>query len=174
MAQIFIGIGSNISREQHIIAGVRALVLAFGQLHISRVYESAAIGFDGSSFLNLVVGVEVELTVEQVVNTLKAIEDNNGRVRDGSCGGWRTLDLDLLLYNNLVCQTPAQLPRAEILKNAFVLWPLSELAGQKTHPIAQQSYAKLWQNYDKSKQALHAIEFDWPDDINSELINFSD
>jgi 2-amino-4-hydroxy-6-hydroxymethyldihydropteridine diphosphokinase len=69
--------------------------------------------------------------------------------------------LDLLLYDDLVIEKPAQLPRDEITKNAFVLWPLSQIAPKLKHPILQKSYQELWQFYDKSSQQLHIINNCW-------------
>jgi len=76
----------------------------------------------------------------------------------------RTLDLDLLLYDDLIInQGGLQIPRDEITKNAFVLWPLAELDPAYRHPLNGQSMAKLWGNYDKSSQALWPIELLFPD-----------
>ncbi len=82
----------------------------------------------------------------------KTIEDRHGRVRDGEkfCG--RTLDLDLLTYDQCVCQQPIELPRGEITENAFVLWPLAEIAPTVIHPLTGQSYAALWQQYQKPQK----------------------
>jgi 2-amino-4-hydroxy-6-hydroxymethyldihydropteridine diphosphokinase len=73
----------------------------------------------------------------------------------------RTLDLDLLLYDDLIIDSPAQLPRNEIDKNAFVLWPLSEVAPMLLHPIIKQNYYTLWQNYDKNHQQLKIVANCW-------------
>jgi 2-amino-4-hydroxy-6-hydroxymethyldihydropteridine diphosphokinase len=70
----------------------------------------------------------------------------------------RTLDLDLLFFDDLVCEKPAQLPRDEITKNAFVLWPLAEIASDFMHPTVNQTIGQIWQNYDKTKQKLWQVE----------------
>ncbi|WP_416305508.1 2-amino-4-hydroxy-6-hydroxymethyldihydropteridine diphosphokinase [Neptunicella sp. SCSIO 80796] len=161
MAQIYISLGSNIERHQHITAGLDALEQAFSTIQISSVYESEAVGFAGSHFYNLVAAASTSMSAEQVVQVLKQIEDNNGRVRGGKKFSPRTLDLDLLLYDDLVCEQPVQLPRNEILFNAFVLLPLAEIAADSIHPIKQVNYATLWQQYDKSQQNLWPVEFKW-------------
>ena len=162
MALIYISVGSNIDREQYVRAGVRKLAEHFGALTLSSVYESEAVGFNGDPFYNLVVGVETTLSLTECVRLLKEIEDQFGRVRGAEkfCG--RTLDLDLLTYDQLVCELPVQLPRGEITDNAFVLWPLAEIAAEQIHPLTQQNYATLWQNYCKS-QKLWPIDFSWSD-----------
>ena len=72
------------------------------------------------------------------------------------------MDLDLLLYDDLVLDNNGlKLPREEILKNAFVLWPLAEIAPQRVHPVAGRSYAELWADFDKSRETLAPIDYDF-------------
>ncbi len=158
MARIYISVGSNIEREANIRGAVRELAQVFGPLLLSSVYESEAVGFVGDAFYNLVVGADTHLDVAAVVSLCKQIEDNYGRVRDGVkyCG--RSLDLDLLTYDQLICVEPVELPRAEILHNAFVLQPLAELAPDTLHPSLQQRYAALWQAY-QVPQKLWIVPF---------------
>ena len=163
MAVIFISLGSNIDRQQHINAGLSALKAAFDELAISRVYESESVGFEGSDFDNLVARAQTDMSIEAVIQHLKKIEDVNGRIRGDKKFAPRTLDLDLLLYDNVVCQQPVELPRGEILHNAFVLWPLSELAGDLLHPAVKLSYETLWAQFDKSSQQLWPVNFVWED-----------
>jgi len=162
MPVIYISLGSNIDREQNTRSGVQALRDAFGELELSSVYESEAVGFEGDAFYNMVIACSVDVPVMQVNRILRDIEDSYGRDRSGPKFSSRTLDLDLLLYDDLVIeQDGLVLPRGEILKNAFVLWPLAEIAPDLVHPLAGKSYAQLWQAFDKSKESLHPIEFDF-------------
>ena len=108
----------------------------------------------------MVVGVQTELSVTQLSDVLKQIEDDNGRVRTGPKYSPRTLDIDILTYGDFVgVEAGVELPRAEITQNAFVLLPLSELAPQILHPQLKKSYANLWRDYDKNIQSLWAIDF---------------
>lgn len=159
--RIYIGLGSNIDRESSFLASVDALVSAFGTLSLSRVFESEAVGFDGDNFYNMVVAASTDKSLQQVCASLRAIEIALGRAPDAKKFSSRNADLDLLLFGDLVCDTPLVLPRQEITENAFVLWPLAELAGDLTHPGSADSYAALWQNYNKSAQQLWPVEFDW-------------
>jgi 2-amino-4-hydroxy-6-hydroxymethyldihydropteridine diphosphokinase len=158
---IYISVGSNVEREQHVRAGLQAMYLAFGELSLSSVYESEAVGFSGSHFYNLVVRAHTSQTVQQVCARLKKIEEENHRVRGDKKFAPRTLDLDLLLYDELVDDSLVELPRAEILFNAFVLQPLAEIAANEIHPLVGNTYQSLWNDYDKSKQKLWPIEFIW-------------
>jgi 2-amino-4-hydroxy-6-hydroxymethyldihydropteridine diphosphokinase len=165
MAQIFISLGSNIDREYHVKNGLISLATAFDipfeKLQLSSLFECEAIGFDGPIFYNMVVGINCQHTVEQVTVMLREIEFNHGRDHNAIKFSPRTLDLDLLLYDNLIINQPAQLPRDEITKNAFVLWPLSQLAPTLLHPVLHQNYQSLWQNYNKNSQKIDIVENCW-------------
>lgn len=158
MAQIFISLGSNADREFHIRQALHELTAVFGPLQLSRLYESESVGFAGDAFYNMVVAANTNLSIADCVQVFKAIEDRYGRIRDASRYSGRTLDLDLLLYDQVICEAPAQLPRDEILDNAYVLLPLAEIAPELIHPVVQQSYLQLWQQYKKS-QKLWPIPF---------------
>ncbi|MCL1073852.1 2-amino-4-hydroxy-6-hydroxymethyldihydropteridine diphosphokinase [Shewanella dokdonensis] len=161
MSRIFISLGSNIEPARYLQAGLLELQTIFGELSCSPVYESESVGFNGSNFLNMVVSLQTEMPVAAVVACFKAIELRHGRLPGAKKFAPRTLDLDLLLYDAQVCQTPVVLPRAEILTNAFVLWPLAELAPTLVHPIAGKSYAQLWDEYDKTRQKLWPVAVDF-------------
>jgi len=160
MAWVYISLGSNIDRELLTRSGVAALRQQFGELLLSSVYKSEAVGFEGEDFYNMVIGLQTTDDVQSVFQTLRQIEDEHGRDRSGPRFSSRTLDLDLLLYDDLILhQDKLQIPRDEILERAFVLWPLAEIAGERVHPIAGQSYAQLWNAFDKCKEVLEPISF---------------
>ena len=162
MARIYISLGSNIDRDRNTRAGVRALRQRFGELELSSVYESEAVGFDGDAFYNMVIACEVDEDVHSINRALAEIEDAHGRDRSGPRFSSRTLDLDLLLYDDLVLdENGLKLPREEILKNAFVLWPLAEIAPQRVHPVMGRTYAELWEHFDKSRETLAPIDYDF-------------
>jgi len=160
MAQVYLSLGSNIERESYIRAALDALEAHFGKVSVSSVYESEAVGFEGSHFYNLVVGLQTDLPVGVLNAQIKQIEDANGRRRDEPRFSARTLDIDILTYDDLCGEIEGvQLPRDEIVKNAFVLWPLAEVAGEALHPVLKQPYAELWKQYDKASQKLWVVPF---------------
>jgi len=161
MSRIYISIGSNIEAEKHVRLAVAELRQHYAEVLLSSVYESEAVGFDGDNFLNMVAGVDTEESVQAVSAVLHDIEDRHGRLRDGPRFSARTLDLDLLLYDDLITDEDGlQIPRDEITKNAFVLWPLAELDPDFRHPLNGLTMGELWQNYDQSSQRL------WPLDLS--------
>lgn len=165
MASVYVSIGSNIDRERNIRSGLRMLNRYFGALQLSSLYDSEAIGFDGAAFYNLVAGFETSLAVAELVARLRDIEDAHLRRRDGPRFSSRTLDIDLLLYDDLIIDTgEIRLPRAEILYNAFVLAPLAEIAPQLQHPLTGQDYATLWRQFDHDSQHLTRLDLSLMDD----------
>lgn len=159
MPRIYISIGSNIDPERNVAEAVRALREHFAEIVVSPVYESEAVGFSGSNFLNLVVGASTHYDVLEVNRLLHKIEDDYGRDRTGQRFSSRTLDLDLLLYDDLVLhQDGLDIPREEITHNAFVLWPLADIAPEIMHPEKNQTIASLWQDFNKQSQKLWPVE----------------
>ena len=161
MPRVFVSIGSNIDRELHIRAALRSLRDRFGQLIVSRVFESEAVGFSGDNFLNLVVGFDTEDSVWDVVAGLRDIETAHARDRRLPRFSPRTLDLDLLLYGDLVMEERGiKLPREEITRYAFVLGPLAEIAGEMRSPRCGRRFVDLWREFDQTSQAM------WPVSIH--------
>ena len=161
--KILISVGSNIERARHTREGVAALKTHFKDVQCSSVYESEAVGFDGETFFNLVVSAFTDLGVAQVNDRLKAIERDHGRTHSEKKFCSRTLDLDLLTFNNVVTSQPVTLPREEILYNAFVLRPLAELVPDDIHPAENKTYQYLWQQFENKDQPLWPVVFDWRD-----------
>ena len=161
MARVFVGTGSNENREENIRSGISALRELFGELTISTVYRNEAIGFDGDDFYNFVVAFDTDMDVTAIYHALRKIEDAHGRDRSQPKFSPRTLDLDLLLYDDLVIENDMyQLPRDDILKYAFVLKPLAEIAPAIKHPVLERSYDELWQEFDQTGQHMQAVQLD--------------
>ena len=144
-ATVYVSLGSNVERDRNIRLAIKEMRTTFGDLRLSPVYESASVGFDGSDFLNLATGFETENDVSDVVEELRAIEERLGRDRSQPRFSPRPIDLDILTYDDLVMDEPGlQIPRHEILQNAFVLKPLCDIAPDTLHPVVKQDYQSLW------------------------------
>ena len=158
--QVFLSLGSNINREDNIRGGLDALETLFGEVALSPVYESEAVGFDGEPFLNLVAEIHTDMPVGELAQALRDIEAAHGRTRSEKKFSSRTLDIDILTYGTAVGEIDGiSLPRDEILKHAFVLKPLAHIAAQCLHPLKQTSYAELLELLDMSAQKLWQVPF---------------
>lgn len=157
-----ISLGSNINREKNIPSSLIALANEFGVLKISSIYETEPVGFTGSNFFNLIAIFNSDLPVKTIGKTLKRIETEHGRVHGGNKFEARTLDLDLILYGDLILsEGRLQIPRDEIIRYAFVLEPLAEISPDLRHPETHIRYAELWENFDKSnlrQQKTNALD----------------
>ncbi|MGB9428395.1 MAG: 2-amino-4-hydroxy-6-hydroxymethyldihydropteridine diphosphokinase [Gammaproteobacteria bacterium] len=157
MTEVFVGIGSNVEPERRVREAVRGLRQRFGVLRVSPVYRNPAVGFKGDDFLNLAVKFESNQNAASVHAALDEIELQCGRTRGGPRFAPRTLDLDLLLYGDLISESPLKLPRREILKYAYVLKPLTDLAPERRHPLTGRSFAEHWRAFDAAGQPLVAV-----------------
>lgn len=160
-ARAYVSIGSNINREGNIRFGIKELRSHYGQLILSSVFESESVGFQGENFYNLVVGFDTKESAQAIAQVLHNIEQACGRKRSHSRFSSRILDLDLLLYDNLVINALGlQVPRQDVLDYAFVLQPLAEIAPHRHHPIVDKSYADLWSAFDNSSKCLWTVNLE--------------
>lgn len=163
--KVYVSIGSNIDREAMIRSCIKSLEQHFGVIQHSSVYDSISVGFEGDNFLNMVVSFEAEDHVA-LVNTLREIEQAHGRDRTEKKYASRTLDLDLLLFGQLDLNDQGyNVPRDEILKYAFVLGPLAELAPDEIHPLTRKTFADMWSEFCVERpteaDSIWPISFDW-------------
>ena len=159
MTRVYVSVGSNEQAGFHVAQALDEMSARFAPLDISPVYESVAVGFDGDNFLNLVVGFDTSLNLDELDQELDRIEQNCGRVRGQQRFSSRTMDLDLLLYGDLVRHDKKwDIPRREITEYAFVLKPLSQLAPAQLHPELKVSYSHLWESGDFSDQDLWEVK----------------
>jgi 2-amino-4-hydroxy-6-hydroxymethyldihydropteridine diphosphokinase len=162
VARVYFSIGSNQDPARHIGLAVREIEDRFGQVDISPVYRNKAIGFDGEDFLNLVVGLDTDKSVIDVCHEIGAIHELAQRSLEKRKFVSRTLDIDLLLYAQLVTAgPPMKLPRVDVLKYAFALKPLADIAPDECHPETGMTFAEHWKDMDPSTHPLTVVQIDF-------------
>ena len=110
----------------------------------SSIYKTPAEGFVGEDFLNRVCKFETEMNPYEIRGLLKQIEENMGRTKEQKGMSNRVIDLDLILYGDLIINDQElELPSLDIEKYKFVLEPLSEIAPTFIHPVLDKSYLDL-------------------------------
>ena len=163
MVKVYVGIGSNIDREKNIPGGLKALAERFGKLFISPVYQCKSFGFDGDDFFNLVAAFITFKEINDVIAEIKDIEYAFGRTRKETRYSSRTLDIDLLLYGDVVSEQ-FDVPRKDIEKYIFVLKPLYDLNPYLVHPVTGKTIADLWQGFDKTDHMLTEVNVELGND----------
>ncbi|MBI3336920.1 2-amino-4-hydroxy-6-hydroxymethyldihydropteridine diphosphokinase [Candidatus Peregrinibacteria bacterium] len=148
MTDVFIGIGSNIDASKNIQRAIDMLRKTFPDIQFSSTYKTAARDFeDQEDFLNAVAFVKTDMDPHDILRSLQNIEHVLGKATPFKFGP-RTLDLDLLLYNDQIIQDPQLIvPHPRMYQRRFVLEPLCELiSSTKKHPVLQRSWKELLSN----------------------------
>jgi len=159
MSTAYLGLGSNIDARKNIATGITGLRERFGRVDLSPIYQTPAFGFEGEDFINLAARIETEMSPLELKEFLQALEDLHQRNRDAPKFSDRTLDIDILLYDDLYVISPAlSLPRGEILSAAHVLKPLADLAPDLLHPVCRKTISELWNAFPQQTTKLTRIE----------------
>jgi 2-amino-4-hydroxy-6-hydroxymethyldihydropteridine diphosphokinase len=158
MADVYVAAGSNVEPAKNLARALDELEEEFGALAVSPAYRNPPVGFAGEDFINLVVGFRTADTPGQVKEKLERIEANCGRPRDAPKWAPRTMDLDMLMYDQLVSDVPGLiLPRPDLLRRAFMLKPLADLAPGLMHPTQHRTIGELWVQFPAADQSFVAV-----------------
>ena len=150
MSLLHLNIGSNQDRRNNIRLAIDQLQPVFNKITISSIFESPSEGFEGNNFYNVGVNVETNKSASEVIDFLHRIEDSLGRNRELPKFSSRIIDLDLVLYDDLIDEK-LNIPRKDILKYAFVLAPLFELNPEGIHPEIKVPYSSLWEDFQSNQ-----------------------
>ena len=161
MPTAYLSLGSNQSALEHLPRALRELRARFGELRVSPLYRTPAVGFDGPDFYNAAVILESDLEPVALDAWLHALEDAHDRRRDVPRFSDRPLDIDIVFYDQRVLRGPGHLeiPRPE-LRHAFVLKPLQDLAPDFAVPGDGRTLAALWAAH--PEHATPPAALDWP------------
>jgi 2-amino-4-hydroxy-6-hydroxymethyldihydropteridine diphosphokinase len=158
MTAVFVAAGGNIAPLEKLQLAAAELRAAFPDSRFSPWYQNKAAGFTGEDFVNFVVGFSTQDPVEHVLAVLHRIESLCGRARDAPRWAPRAMDLDILLFGDLIRnEARLVLPRPDLLKRAYMLGPLADIAPEYIHPLAGLSIAELWRRFDQAEHPLHRL-----------------
>jgi len=156
---VYVAAGSNIEPLKNLRFAIDALRAHYGALKLSSAYRNKAVGFEGADFVNMAVGFKTEESVDEVLARLHVIEEACGRPREAPRWAPRAMDLDVLMYDALVCEKPGlTLPRPDLLKRPYMLGPLAEIAPDLKHPTAEHTMAELWAAFDSAAHPLQKVQ----------------
>jgi 2-amino-4-hydroxy-6-hydroxymethyldihydropteridine diphosphokinase len=154
--QAYIGIGSNQGKKKQNYLEALTRIAKIPKTRITRessLYESEPLGESREWYVNGVIQLETECVPELLLKKLKSIERVMGRKKVRKRWGARTIDLDILLFDNLKLeQRNLKLPHPEMQNRKFVLIPLSEIAPQIVHPALGMTISQLMVNVKDDKK----------------------
>jgi 2-amino-4-hydroxy-6-hydroxymethyldihydropteridine diphosphokinase len=158
MPRVFVAAGSNVEPERNLAKAAAALAQEFPDIELSPWYRNKAVGFEGDDFINFVVGFSTDLSLHAVREKLREVEALCGREPGAHKWAPRSMDLDMLLYGDLVHDEPGlHLPRPDLLKRPFMLGPLADLVPDLPHPTANATIGELWQRFDRAAHPMTRV-----------------
>ncbi len=164
MPEVYVAAGSNVRPRDNLRRVLAILRRSWPDMRVSRAYANPAVGFQGDDFVNLVMGFETDEPLDAVLARLHAAEAACGRPREAPKWAPRSMDLDVLLYGDMVGEFPgAVLPRPDLLRRAYMLGPLAELAPEVEHPTLHRSIRDLWEGFDRDAHVMRAVDIEGVD-----------
>jgi len=160
---VFFSIGSNVNPEANVQFAWSEIDQIFEIKQVSSVYKNKSVGFEGDYFLNMVLKLSTTRSPYEIVEELNRIESTAGREIGKGTFDSRTLDIDMILYGDLVDpEEPLKLPRKDIDLYSFVIGPLAEIEPRGIHPVSGKSFIELWEGFNQEAFPLErtSIRFD--------------
>lgn len=168
LTKVYLGVGSNLDRDNAILFAKEQLSKLFSNFVMSSVWQSRAIREAEPDYYNMVVGGETELSLEELLAEIEKIENKAGTelmFHNGTNFGLkRRLDIDILLFGNLVTTTPCKVPRHDIQDYPFVLCPLCEIDNTIVHPLLNIAISEIWTEMAPrlpEKMRVSKVDFDF-------------
>lgn len=158
MARVLVSVGSNMEPERNLALAAREMNGEFDSVRFSAAYRNAAVGFEGPDFINCVVEFRTTLVPRELVERLRRIEELCGRPRHAPKWAPRSMDLDLLTYDELVLDDEdIKLPRPDLVKRVYMLGPAAELAPDVKHPVLGKTLGELWSAFDVNGHTMTRV-----------------
>jgi len=147
MHQAYLLLGSNIQPEENMAKALQRLKQICLVNAVSSIWETEAVGSPGPRFLNAVVWISTPLSLEEIkAQIINLIEKEQGRVRTADKNAPRTIDVDVLVYDETVVDK-------NIWQRDFIALPLAELRPDLTHPETEESLAQIAQRLKSTSTA---------------------
>jgi len=163
VTQVLVAAGSNVEPHANLRRALDVLARHYPRLRISTAYRNRAVGFEGEDFVNLVIALDTADDVHAVIARLHEAEAACGRARNAPKWAPRSMDLDILLYGDRICDEPGLvLPRPDLVRRAYMLGPAAELAPTTRHPVLGVTLEELWRNFRQDEHPLEAVPLEWP------------
>jgi 2-amino-4-hydroxy-6-hydroxymethyldihydropteridine diphosphokinase len=160
---VLVAAGSNVEPLRNLRRALDLLAARYPGLRISRAYRNSAVGFEGEDFVNLVIALDTDEDVHVVQRRLHEAEAACGRPRHAPKWAPRTMDLDILLYGERICEEPGlTLPRPGLALHAFMLGPAAEVEPNMRHPTLDATLRELWRDFPQETHLLDPVDLGWP------------
>lgn len=164
MTAVLVAAGSNVEPVANLRRALDSLASHYPDLRCSRAYRNEAVGFEGEDFINLAVSFDTGDDVPAVLGRLHEAESLCGRARHAPKWAPRSMDLDILLFGDTVCDEPGLvLPRPDLLRRAYMLGPAAEIAPGFVHPTLGVTLAELWREFARAEHPLEVVDLGWPE-----------
>jgi 2-amino-4-hydroxy-6-hydroxymethyldihydropteridine diphosphokinase len=159
---VFVAAGSNVEPVANLCRALDGLRRHYPRLRCSPAYRNRAAGFAGDDFVNLVIAFDTDERLGEVIGRLQDVEADCGRARDAPRWAPRSMDLDILLFGDLVHEEAGLvLPRPDLLRRAYMLGPMADLAPELVHPVLGRTMRELWAAFDRAAHELHPVDLGW-------------
>lgn len=158
MTAVYVAAGSNVEPERYLSRALEQLEKVYSPLTRSPAYRNQAVGFAGDDFINLVVGFQTEDSPADVRRKLQKIEAACDRPKDAAKWAPRTMDLDILLFGDLVSNEPGLvIPRPDLVKRPYMLKPMADIAPDVRHPTLGKTMRELWEGFSGGEHSMNEV-----------------
>jgi 2-amino-4-hydroxy-6-hydroxymethyldihydropteridine diphosphokinase len=159
VTEVYIAAGSNIDPVNHLRMALDELRQLYPSLVVSPAYRNKSVGFAGEDFINLVVGFVTDEPVARVREQLQRVETRCGRSANSPKWAPRSMDLDILLYGQLINDEPGLvIPRPDLLRRPYMLKPMADIAPDVPHPLVKKTMRELWESFDSAGHEMVGVE----------------
>ena len=156
--EVFVAAGSNVDPFRALRTALDALAQSYGALKVSPAYRNKAVGFEGEDFVNLAVSFHTKHAPTRVRESLQRIEALCGRPPAAPKWAPRVMDLDILLFGQLISDEPGLvLPRPDLVRRAYMLKPMADIAPDLRHPTLGKTMRELWDAFARDAHPLELV-----------------